>query len=48
MEKYTKVRSIGEGAFGKALLVKDKGSGQQYVVKEIPMLRVIFKETYQK
>lgn len=40
MEKYTKIKSIGEGAFGKALLVRDKSNGQQYVVKEIQMLRV--------
>ena len=46
MEKYTKVRSIGEGAFGKALLVRDKKNGQQYVVKEIQMLRVNFIVTF--
>ncbi|XP_071152181.1 serine/threonine-protein kinase Nek1-like, partial [Mytilus edulis] len=44
MEKYTKIKSIGEGAFGKALLVRDKSNGQQYVVKEIQMLRMKAKE----
>lgn len=40
MDKYVKVRKIGEGAFGKAELVKRKNDGSQMVVKEINILRV--------
>jgi len=40
MEKYTKIRKIGEGAFGKAILVKKKQNGQQLVIKEINILKV--------
>lgn len=40
MEKYVKVKKIGEGSFGKALLVKSKDNGKQYVVKEINMAKV--------
>ncbi|XP_014863377.1 PREDICTED: serine/threonine-protein kinase Nek1 isoform X2 [Poecilia mexicana] len=35
MEKYEKVKQIGEGSFGKAILVKSKDDGRQYVIKEI-------------
>ncbi|KAM6346570.1 serine/threonine-protein kinase Nek1 isoform 3-T5 [Podargus strigoides] len=35
MDKYIKIRKIGEGSFGKAILVKAKENGQQYVIKEI-------------
>ena len=35
-----KVRQIGEGAFGKAVLVKGKRNGRQYVVKEIRIAKV--------
>ena len=40
MEKYSKIKKIGEGSFGKALLVRHKESGKQMVVKEINMSRV--------
>ena len=40
MEKYVKVKQIGEGSFGKALLVKSKDNGKQFVVKEINMVKV--------
>lgn len=40
MEKYVKVRKIGEGSFGKALLVKRKEDGKQYVIKEINTSKV--------
>lgn len=33
MEKYVKIRAIGEGSFGKAILVKNKENDSQYVVK---------------
>ncbi|XP_071342924.1 serine/threonine-protein kinase Nek1 isoform X3 [Trachinotus anak] len=35
MDKYEKVKKIGEGSFGKAILVKSKEDGRQYVIKEI-------------
>ena len=35
-----KVRKIGEGSFGKALLVKRKGDGKQLVIKEINTSKV--------
>jgi len=35
MDKYEKVKKIGEGSFGKAILVKSKQDGHQYVIKEI-------------
>ncbi|XP_044213900.1 interferon-induced very large GTPase 1-like isoform X1 [Thunnus albacares] len=35
MDKYEKVRKIGKGAFGKAILVRSKEDGHQYVIKEI-------------
>lgn len=40
MDRYVKVKKIGEGSFGKALLVKSKENGKQLVVKEINMSRV--------
>ena len=35
-----KVRKIGEGSFGKALLVKRKDDSKQYVIKEINTAKV--------
>ena len=40
MESYVKVRKIGEGSFGKALLVKRKEDGKQCVIKEIGISKV--------
>ncbi len=34
-EKYTKVRLLGEGSFGKAYLVRADSTGELYVIKEI-------------
>ena len=42
MERYVRVKKIGEGSFGKALLVKKKADGKQYVIKEIGISKVIF------
>lgn len=35
MENYSKIKKIGEGSFGQALLVKRKKDGRQFVIKEI-------------
>ncbi|EHB06832.1 Serine/threonine-protein kinase Nek1 [Heterocephalus glaber] len=35
MEKYVRLQKIGEGSFGKAILVKSTEDGRQYVIKEI-------------
>lgn len=40
MEKYVRVQKIGEGSFGKAILVKSIEDGRQYVIKEINISRV--------
>lgn len=40
MDKYEKVKKIGEGSFGKAILVKSKEDESQYVIKEIGISRV--------
>ncbi|XP_068175055.1 serine/threonine-protein kinase Nek1 isoform X2 [Antennarius striatus] len=44
MDKYEKVKKIGEGSFGKAVLVKSKEDGRQYVIKEISISRMSSKE----
>lgn len=40
MDRYVRVKKIGEGSFGKALLVKKKADGKQYVIKEISISKV--------
>ena len=40
MDRYVRVKKIGEGSFGKALLVKKKSDGKQYVIKEISISKV--------
>ncbi|XP_037686929.1 serine/threonine-protein kinase Nek1 isoform X13 [Choloepus didactylus] len=44
MEKYVRLQKIGEGSFGKAILVKSKEDGRQYVIKEINISRMSSKE----
>ncbi|XP_059158422.1 serine/threonine-protein kinase Nek1-like [Physella acuta] len=44
MNKYSRQRQIGEGAFGKAVLVKKKDSAKQYVIKEINIMKMSPKE----
>ncbi|KAM4739512.1 serine/threonine-protein kinase Nek1 isoform 2-T2 [Anableps anableps] len=44
MEKYEKVKQIGEGSFGKAILVKSTEDGRQYVIKEIGISGMSSKE----
>ena len=40
MERYAKVRMIGEGSFGKALLVKRRADSKHFVIKEINTSKV--------
>lgn len=40
MEKYARLQKIGEGSFGKAILVKSTEDDRQYVIKEINISRV--------
>ena len=40
MDRYVRVKKIGEGSFGKALLVKKKTDGKQFVIKEISISKV--------
>ncbi|XP_069833923.1 serine/threonine-protein kinase Nek1 isoform X2 [Dendropsophus ebraccatus] len=44
MNKYARVSKIGEGSFGKAILVKSKEDGKQYVIKEISISKMSSKE----
>uniref|UniRef100_A0A8C5L930 non-specific serine/threonine protein kinase n=1 Tax=Jaculus jaculus TaxID=51337 RepID=A0A8C5L930_JACJA len=44
MEKYVRLQKIGEGSFGKAVLVKSTEDGRQYVIKEISISRMSSKE----
>ncbi|KAK5907856.1 hypothetical protein CesoFtcFv8_005662 [Champsocephalus esox] len=44
MERYERVRKIGEGSFGKAILVKSREDGHQYVIKEIGISAMSSKE----
>ncbi|XP_073500192.1 serine/threonine-protein kinase Nek1 isoform X2 [Phyllobates terribilis] len=44
MDKYARVSKIGEGSFGKAILVKAKEDGKQYVIKEIGISKMSSKE----
>ncbi|XP_073712082.1 serine/threonine-protein kinase Nek1 isoform X2 [Misgurnus anguillicaudatus] len=44
MEKYERLKKIGEGSFGKAILVKSRADGRQYVIKEIGISRMSNKE----
>ncbi|BFZ14506.1 hypothetical protein BsWGS_17545 [Bradybaena similaris] len=47
MNKYNRVRQIGEGAFGRAVLVKEKTTAKQFVVKEINITKMSTKEREQ-
>ncbi|VTJ74989.1 Hypothetical predicted protein [Marmota monax] len=44
MEKYARVQKIGEGSFGKAILVESTEDGRQYVIKEINISGMSSKE----
>uniref|UniRef100_A0A8C8WDV3 non-specific serine/threonine protein kinase n=1 Tax=Panthera leo TaxID=9689 RepID=A0A8C8WDV3_PANLE len=41
MEKYIRLQKIGEGSFGKAILVKSTEDDRQYVIKEINISRIL-------
>ena len=41
MNEFVRLKKIGEGSFGKALLVKSKKDGTQYVIKEINISKVL-------
>jgi len=40
MNKYNKGKVLGQGSFGRAILVTDKTTGQRYVMKEIDVSRM--------
>eukprot|EP00039_Didymoeca_costata_P002695 m.61962 g.61962 ORF g.61962 m.61962 type:complete len:1230 (-) comp11469_c0_seq2:108-3797(-) len=40
MLKYQRIKTVGEGSYGKAVLVKNKASSQKYVVKEVNVLKM--------
>ena len=40
------IRHIGEGSFGKALLVKSKRDGKRYVIKQIGISKVCWLRFY--
>ncbi|CAH1777895.1 unnamed protein product [Owenia fusiformis] len=44
MDKYQRIKKIGEGSFGKALLVRHKENGKQFVIKEINISKMGRKE----
>ncbi|XP_029387714.1 serine/threonine-protein kinase Nek1 isoform X1 [Mus pahari] len=44
MEKYVRLQKIGEGSFGKAVLVKSTEDDRHYVIKEINISRMSDKE----
>ena len=39
-ESHEKIRELGKGSYGSAVLIKSKSSGQQYVVKEVDISRM--------
>lgn len=44
MDKYVKISVLGKGAFGKAILAKDKQDEKLYVIKEVLIARLGPKE----
>ncbi|KPI89607.1 putative protein kinase putative serine/threonine-protein kinase Nek1 [Leptomonas seymouri] len=44
MEKYQKVKVLGKGSFGSAILIKRKTDGLLFVVKEVSLVRMSKKE----
>jgi len=46
MQKYQRIRVIGKGSFGCAVLVKHKQTNKHFVVKEIVCVRALPLSTY--
>ena len=45
MDKYTKIRVVGKGAFGAAVLVQARNRpSEQFIVKEVDMSRLSARE----
>ena len=44
MDRYQKVKVVGKGAFGAAILVNARGSGKQFVIKQVDVSRMKPKE----
>ena len=44
MDRYERIRKIGEGSFGCAVLCKNKKTGKEIVIKEISLLQMKPKE----
>lgn len=40
MNKYARGKLLGKGSFGCAILVSEKATGKQYVIKEISVARM--------
>lgn len=45
MEKYTQLKVVGEGSFGRAVLVQWISTQEKYVVKEIQLPKVRTKKS---
>lgn len=43
--EFTKIKKIGEGSFGKAWLVKSNKENKNFVVKEISISKVFFRNS---
>ena len=37
MEKYKKLRKIGQGSFGRVYVVEDENTGRKHVLKEVDL-----------
>ncbi|EAY10186.1 hypothetical protein TVAG_118380 [Trichomonas vaginalis G3] len=44
MEKYKQIKELGEGSYGKAILVQERGTDKKYVIKEIRLYGVTEQE----
>ena len=44
MEKYKKIKQIGQGSFGSVFLVEEKGTGGRCVVKQVDTARMTVAE----
>lgn len=46
MDKFVRVKTIGEGSYGKALLVRAKSDSKMFVIKEINISKVMAASLY--